>query len=145
MQAIIRLAEYMPQPTPTISDGDRQIQLQLLIWASSFNSRLSIWHASQILRHFTDTDEFSVTIGDNRTLESVAKQAYYYAGLVLWAFCVNRRSCPQCVANLLEDQRAGHEYRPSLELSFVYEPEFYTQWIQKEGEVYLTRYHALWL
>lgn len=53
LEAIIRLAEYTPQPTATLSDGDRElIQLQLLIWASSFNSRLSIWHASQILRQF---------------------------------------------------------------------------------------------
>lgn len=57
LEAIIRLAEYTPQPTVTLSNGDRElIQLQLLIWAPSFNSRLSIWHASQILRHFTDTD-----------------------------------------------------------------------------------------
>lgn len=57
LEAIIRLAEYTPQPTATLSDGDRElIQLQLLIWASSFNSGLSIWHASQILRHFIDTD-----------------------------------------------------------------------------------------
>jgi hypothetical protein len=124
------LAEYTPQPTATLSGGDRElIELQLMIWASSFNSRLSIWHASH---HFTDTDKFSITISDNRTLELVAKQVYNSASLVIWTFCLNRRSYPQCVADLANDQRAALESKPALELSFVYEPEFYTQWIQKE-------------
>jgi hypothetical protein len=134
LQAISRLADNTAYQPTTLSDGDKElIQLQLLIWASSFNSRLSIWHASQILRHFTDTDEFSITISDGRTLEPVAKQAYYLAGLVLWAFCLNRRSCPTCVASLDPEQQAAHEFRPTLELSFVYEPDFYSRWIQKEG------------
>jgi hypothetical protein len=71
-----RLAEYKSQPTPTLSDGDHDlIQLQLHIWSSSFNGRLSIWHASQILRHFTEPDEFSVALGDGSIIEPVAKQA----------------------------------------------------------------------
>jgi hypothetical protein len=43
------------------------IQLLLKIWASGFKGRLSIWHASQILRHPLDTDEFAITISDGRT------------------------------------------------------------------------------
>lgn len=134
LQCIVRLAEYKSQPTPTLSDGDRDlIQLQVHIWSSSFNGRLSIWHASQILRHFIEPDEFSITLSDGCTIEPVAKQAYYFAALVLWAFCLDRRSCAQCIASLEVDQRAAHEFRPALELSYVYEPDFYTRWIQRQG------------
>jgi hypothetical protein len=134
LHTISRLAESAAEQTQTLSPQDREfIQLQLKIWASSFNGRLCIWHASQILRDSLDTDEFATTISDGRTLEPVAKQAYYSAGLVLWAFCLDRRSCAQCIASLPADQQAAHESRPPLELTFVYDPDFYTRWIQKEG------------
>jgi hypothetical protein len=134
LQAIVSLAEHKSQSAPTLSDGDRDlIQLQIHIWSSSFNGRLSIWHASQILRSFIETDEFSITLSDGCTLEPVAKRAYYFAGLVLWAFCLDRKSCPQCISSLEVDLRAAHEARPALELSYVYEPDFYAKWIQKQG------------
>ena len=134
LSAISRLAENSSQQNPTLSPQDRElIKLQIRIWASSLNGRLSIWYAAQILRHFADTDEFNITISDKRTMEPVAKHAYYSAGLVLWTFCLDRRSCPDCIATLDPDHQAAHAGRPALELSFVYEPDFYTRWIQKEG------------
>ena len=134
LPAITRLAESTPGQPLALFPQDRElIQLQLLIWASSFNGRISIWHATQILRHFTDTDEFTITTSDNRTVEPVAKYAYYSATLVLWAFCLDRRSCPECVAGSEAAHQAAHGGRPALELTFVYEPDFYTRWIQKEG------------
>jgi hypothetical protein len=84
LHGISKLAESTVGQTQTLSPQDQElIQLQLNIWASSFNGRLSIWHAGQILRHSLDTNEFATTISDGRTLEPVAKQAYYPASLVL--------------------------------------------------------------
>jgi hypothetical protein len=134
LHGISRLAESTAEQTQTLSPQDRElIQLRLNIWASSFNGRFSIWHASQILRHSLDTDEVAITISDGRTLEPFAKQAHYSTGLVLWAFCLNQRFCAQCTAGLPADKRAARESRSPLELTFVYDPDFYTRWIQKEG------------
>ena len=134
LSTITRLAESTPGQPLALFPQDRElIQFQLLIWASSFNGRLSIWHATQILRHFTDIDEFTITASDNGTLEPIAKYAYYSAALVLWAFCLDRRSCPECVAGSEAAHQAAHGGRPALELTFVYESDFYTRWIQKEG------------
>src|SRR5947209_2885214 len=89
--------------------------------------------ASQILRHSLNTDEFAITTSDSRTLEPVAKQANYSAGLSLWAFYLNRRSHAQCIARLQADQQAAHESRPLLDLAFVCDPDFYTRWARRKA------------